>query len=176
MALQGLDLTIAHHSGKHNSNADALSHWPLPSFTDNSPTPQVVNGVTRSEDEPAAEGELRTLQKGDEELSPIIDFLTSGTLPEEGKLARTIALTSLQYTLLDGVLYRVKADSTLRVIPPRIRREEFFSGVHGKRFGAHLSDVKVYSELRKHYWWTGMRRDVTLWTRACLTCATHQPG
>ena len=88
-------------------------------------------------------------------------------------MARRITLTSLQYTLLGGFLYRVEADSTLKVIPPRIRREELFTGVHSGRFGTHLSDVKVYSELRKHYWWTGMR---TLWTRACLSCATYQPG
>jgi hypothetical protein len=58
----------------------------------------------------------------------------------------------------------------------RSLRERLIGEVHGGRFGAHLSDVKVYGELRKHYWWPGMREYVTQWTRACLTCATHQPG
>ena len=34
MALQELDLTIQHRSGKSNNNADALSRFPLPTSTD----------------------------------------------------------------------------------------------------------------------------------------------
>ena len=67
MAQQELDLTIVHSSGKHNSNADALSHWPLPSSTDNNPTPEVVaaiTGATRSEVEPSVESDLPTLPEG----------------------------------------------------------------------------------------------------------------
>ena len=42
-------------------------------------------------------------------------------------------------------------------------------------FGGHLRDVKVHSELR-HYWWPGMRGDVSQWSRGCLVCATHNTG
>ena len=45
------------------------------------------------------------------------------------------------------------------------QRKSLFLEAHGGRFGAHLSDVKVYSELRRHYWWVGMWRDITQWTR-----------
>ena len=30
--------------------------------------------------------------------------------------------------------------------------------------------MKVHSELQHHYWWSGMRRDITRWTRECLVC------
>ena len=46
MALQELDLTIVHRSGKHNSNADALSRCPLPTSTDENPTAEVVAALT----------------------------------------------------------------------------------------------------------------------------------
>lgn len=46
MALQELDLTIMHRSGKHNSNADALSRCPLPTSTDENPTAEVVAPLT----------------------------------------------------------------------------------------------------------------------------------
>ena len=44
------------------------------------------------------------------------------------------------------------------------------------KFGAHLSNIKVLSELRRHYWWLGIRRDVTRWTRGCIVCATRSVG
>ena len=179
MALQELDLTIVHRAGKHNANADALSRCPLPTSTDENPTAEVVaviveDGEKTTSDAPS--NDLAVQQGRDTELSPIIDYVTMGALPKDENLAKRIALTRAQYTVLDGVLHRVEADSTLRVIPPQRCREKLFAEVHGGRFGAHLSDVKVYSELRRCYWWNGMRRDVTTWTRACLTCATHQPG
>jgi hypothetical protein len=42
MALQEMDLTIVHRSGKKNANADALSRFPMPSTTDHNPTQGVV--------------------------------------------------------------------------------------------------------------------------------------
>ena len=67
-------------------------------------------------------------------------------------------------------------DGTLRLIPPSHLREQLFHEVHAGKFGAHLSDAKVYSEIQRHYCWEGMRKDVTQWTRGCLVCATRSAG
>ena len=48
--------------------------------------------------------------------------------------------------------------------------------MHGGVFGGHLRDGKVFSELQRHYWWRGMRADITKWSRGCLTCATYSTG
>lgn len=48
--------------------------------------------------------------------------------------------------------------------------------IHQGVFGGHLKNAKVHSELSKHYWWRGMRSDITQWCRACLICATRQPS
>jgi hypothetical protein len=48
--------------------------------------------------------------------------------------------------------------------------------MHAGKFGAHLSDCKVHSQLLRHYWWEGMRKDITNWTRACLVCTTRSAG
>ena len=172
MAIQELDLSIQHRSGKANANADALSRCPLPSSSDDNQTCELVAAVQAE----AREGELQDLQRADQQLAPIIDHLENGVLPEDSKLARRIALTSSQYVMQDGALHRVEVDSTLRVILPANLREQLFWETHGGKFGAHLSDAKVHSELRRHYWWPGMRQDVTRWTRSCLVCATHSPG
>ena len=56
----------------------------------------------------------------------------------------------------DGTLYHVKFDSTLCMITPeKMRvtpemREQLFKEAHGGRFGGHLGDVKVHSELQRH--------------------------
>ena len=152
MAIQELDLRIHHRAGRSNVNADALSRSPLASQGSSSAaeTPGVVAAIESEED-------LSTLQRQDEELTLIIAYLETGVLPDDEKLAKTLALTQSQYTVQDQILYRVEPDSTLRVIPPASKRERLFQEAHEGVFGAHLSDVKVHSELRRHYWWAGMR-------------------
>ena len=97
----------------------------------------------------------------------------TGVLPEDEKFAKSLALTQSQYSLEDDILYHVEADSTLRVVPPSSKREALFKQAHGGKFGGHLRDAKVHSELQRHYWWPNMRRDVSRWSRDCITCATY---
>ena len=172
MAIQELDIQIYHRSGKHNSNADALSRFPLPQH----PGADEQCGVVAAIDPVIPEEELAGLQRGDNALNEIMTFLETGVLPADGKRAKVIALTQSQYTLEKGILYWVESDGTFRVIPPEERREELLRTAHGGVFGAHLRDAKVFSELRRHYWWPGMRSDVTRWSRGCLTCATYSTG
>ena len=128
MQLQELDLTIQHRSGKSNANADAL-----PTSSTGSPDDTVIEGVLASisQDEKTMEssGEeqtLASLQRADSELKPLVEYLETGTLPAEDKEARKIVLGSTQYTLQDGILYRVEDDGTLRVVPPTDMREGIF--------------------------------------------------
>ena len=103
-------------------------------------------------------------------------YLESGVLPPADKDAKRLALTESQYMLRDGVLYNVAGDGTLRVVPPDGLREKLFQEANGGRFGAHLGDAKVYSEIQRHYWWRGMRGDISPWVRGCLKCATYSTG
>jgi len=91
--------------------------------------------------EPASE--LPALQRENEELKGIIDFLDSGILQSEEKQAKVIAHTQSQYTLVDNVLYHVQQDGSLRVIPPAGTREELFRQAHEGVYGGHLGDAKV---------------------------------
>ena len=168
MAIQDLDLHIRHRSGKRN---DALSRCPLPPNCEQAASE--TDGVIATIE---TEADLAACQRQDKELAPVICYLETGLLPDDERLARTITLSASQYVLEDDVLYRVEQDSTLRIIPPTDQREKLFQEAHGGVFGAHLSDVKVHSELRRHYWWSGMRRDITAWTRGCITCNSHSTG
>ena len=180
MALQELNLDIQHRSGKHNANADALSRYPLDDTGAGESAERVVAAISSTHGgadlSVTQEETLPTLQRKDDKLAPLIEYLETGILPQDDWTARPIVLTGGQYTLEDDVLYRVEDDGTLRLIPPTNWRERLFAEAHGGRFGAHLSDAKVFSELRRHYWWDGMRRDVTHWTRGCIVCTTRSVG
>ena len=180
MALQELNLDIRHRSGKHNANADALSRYPLPDCGDGGSADILVAALTTTageEDNSAGDrGCLSGLQRSDSELAPLITYLETGRLPQGEREARKIALTGEMFTIEEDVLYRVGEDGTLRVVPPTEWRERLFLEAHGGKFGAHLSDVKVSSELGRHYWWMGMRRDITRWTKGCIVCATQSVG
>ena len=56
-----------------------------------------------------------------------------------------------------------------------VERSILFREALGGRFGGHLGEVKVHSELQRHYWWPEMRKNVSRWTRRCLVCATRSP-
>ena len=156
-----MDLTIIHRSGKRNTNADALSRFP---------TSRVVAAVTECSDE----DDLPEQQRSDPKLLAIITYLDMGILPKDDRWGKQIGMASSQYTVLDRILYRVVTDGTLRLIPPSHLREQLFHEVHAGKFGADLSDAKVYSEIQRHYWWEGMRKDITQWTRGCPVCATRR--
>ena len=66
----------------------------------------------------AAASELAELQRNDEGLKQIIDFLESGILPSEEKQAKLILLTRFQLMEVDNVLHYVLLDDSLQVIPP----------------------------------------------------------
>ena len=94
-------------------------------------------------------------------------------LPDDDKKARELILSRSQSALLDGVF---KKDNSLRIFVPECDREELFKEAHEGVFGGHLREAKIYSQLSKHYWWPGMRSDVSYWCKACLVCATRNLG
>ena len=127
MALQELDLKIEYRPGKNNGRADALSRYPvslLASDCFSTQTAAVVANVDAS-DSPAKSGEENTLaerQQDDPSLAVILAYLQKRELPEKEEVARELVLGESRYTVIDGVLYRVEQDKTLRIIPPTAER------------------------------------------------------
>ena len=52
-----------------------------------------------------------------------------------------------QFTLIEGLLYHVNSDGSLRIVPPQADRRVLFDDVHSGTYGAHLGDAKTYSTL-----------------------------
>ena len=93
----------------------------------------------------------------------IIDYQKEGVLPRDDKKARELLLSRAQYHMEGGVLYYVKADKTLHLIPPTGYHKHLFEEAHCEKFGVHLGATKVHGQLSKHYWWPRMRADISGW-------------
>ena len=109
-------------------------------------------------------------------LQDIIIYSSDGILPEDDIKAREIVLGRSQYEVLDGVLFKVESDGHLKVVVPESDRERLFKEVRAGKFGGHLRDAKIYSQLNRHYWWPGMSQDIVNWCHACFVCATRSVG
>ena len=80
--------------------------------------------------------------------------------------------------------WTVHSDGSLlcrgRVVVPHLTdlREEILREFHCSRFAVHLGGTKMYPDLRRQYYWSGMKRHVGHFVRRCLTCqqikAEHQ--
>ena len=60
-------------------------------------------------------------------------------------------------------------------------KKQLLYEAHNTTFAMHLGTTKIYRDLKKHFWWPRMKRDVVRYVARCLTCqlvkANHQrPG
>ena len=75
-----------------------------------------------------------------------------------------------------GEGWTVHADASLRyrrrVVVPQLTdlREEILREFHCSRFAVHPGGTKMYQDLRRQYYWNGMKRHVGDFVRRCLTC------
>ena len=80
--------------------------------------------------------------------------------------------------------FTVRGDKVLvmgnRLDVPNIKtmKEEIMEEAHCSTFAMHLGSTKMYHTLRDHYWWQGMKREITEFVSRCLVCqqikAEHQ--
>ena len=77
----------------------------------------------------------------------------------------------------------IHADGSLRFrarlcMPKGRVRQELLAEAHSSSYSIHPGGTKMYRDLRQHYWWHGMKREVTRFISRCLTCrqvkAEHQ--
>ena len=183
MAIQELNLKIEYRPGKTNTRADALSRYPVSLLRSDCDQTQTCKLIAALEANPPAKGgggstqePLGKRQFTDPDLREMMVYLDTGKLPDDNQRAREIVLGKPQYTLRDGVLYRIELDKSLRIIPPRADRKKLFTEVHEGPFGGHLREAKIHSELSRHYWWPRMHADLTDWCRSCLRCASRSVG
>jgi hypothetical protein len=67
-----------------------------------------------------------------------------------------------------------------RICVPNLRpiKESILREAHDSAYSIHPGSTKMYKDLKTHYWWYGMKRDITEYVSLCDTCqrvkAEHQ--
>ena len=169
--LEDYDFTLHYHPGKENVVADALSQKSRGALASIASREwrmlETVGlfGLQYSEQTQCTLGSLVATppllrkviesQWQDAEIVSIRDRVQSGT-GDEG--------------------WTVHADGSLRyrgrIVVPQLTdlREEILREFHCSRFAVHPGGTKMYQDLRRQYYWSGMKRHVGDFVRRCLTC------
>ncbi|XP_071739243.1 uncharacterized protein [Rutidosis leptorrhynchoides] len=109
-------------------------------------------------------------------MTPIIEFLTKGTLPIDSSEARKIKMKAPMYLLENGILYRKSfLGPHLRCLNPT-QTESIIREVHEGMCALHLGHKIVASKIM----WLGyylplMYRDAAEVIRKCQWCQLHAP-
>nr|XP_043638087.1 uncharacterized protein LOC122609091 [Erigeron canadensis] len=163
---------IQNISRNHNKIADALSKLASTSFA-HLTKEVLVETLAKS----SIEAEVLTTaieEEGDTWMSPIVEYLTSGILPEDRDEARKIRVKAPQYVLRDEGLYRKSyLGPLLRCIGPRQVAEvirETHHGACGLHSGARMVVAKIST---MGYYWPSMHRDTVVKIQKCDSCQIH---
>jgi hypothetical protein len=72
--------------------------------------------------------------------------------------------------------FRVDEDGVLwlkdRLFVPKDRelRNHIMSEAHSSKLSIHLGSSKMYHDLKPHYWWTKMQKEIAAYVARCDTC------
>ena len=110
--------------------------------------------------------------------------LLSIVIESQGQDAEIVSIRDQVQSGTGDKGWTIHADGSLRyrgrVVVPQLTdlREEILRKFHCSRFAVHLGGTKMYQDLRRQYYWSGMKRHVGDFVRRCLTCqqvkAEHQ--
>ncbi|KAI3811062.1 hypothetical protein L1987_20778 [Smallanthus sonchifolius] len=152
--LKDYDCEILYHPGKANMVAEALRRK-----EESEPirikacqliiTPDLMSEISKAQDEALLEGNI--------------------------KRERIVG----QQGNLDANAYGVRTRFGRMWIPKIGQlRAKILDEAHKSRYSIHPGTNKMYQDLKKEYWWPGMKNDVTEYVSKCLTCslvkAEHQ--
>jgi hypothetical protein len=174
--IKDYDLEIHYHPGKADLVADALSRKEHVHSVIVAQLPDEIvedfkrlnlgivahtEGVT-IDVEPTLEQEIRKGQLGDAKIKEIKDLITEGRVPE--------------FTEDEQGTVWFKD----RMCVPDIEslRETILKEAHDLDYSIHPGSTKMYQDLKRKYWWYGLKRDVAAHVAMCDVCqrvkAEHQ--
>jgi hypothetical protein len=164
--IKDYDLEVHYHPGKANVIADALSKKSYANGVRVTLVSKelcvefkllnlgIVTNTMELEVTPTLEQEIRKGQLEDEKLKEIAENIVLGKAPG----------------------FRMDENGTLwfgkRICVPKVKtiREAILREAHESAYSIHPGSIKMYLDLKKKYWWYGLKRDVTEYVAVCDTC------
>ncbi|GJR52656.1 reverse transcriptase domain-containing protein [Tanacetum coccineum] len=157
-----------------NKKADALSKIAPISFAHLSK--QVLVEILKEKS--IQEEEVATIveEEGPTWMTPIIEYLIDGTLPDDKKKASKLRIKARQYELLEGVLYRRSfLKPWLRCVGP-LQADYVIREIHEGSCSMHAGPRSMVAKaMRLGYYWPTMHRNARDMIRACNDCQIHRP-
>jgi hypothetical protein len=177
--IKDYDCRILYHPGKANVVADALSR--------------------------KSRSEASNLVPTTDQLAQQFGMIHFGTRPTTRWMS--LATLSIQPMLTDWIKVAQEADPELKALKEKISqgeassfsfaadgilrnhsrvvlpkddklRKEILDEAHKTQYTVHPGSTKMYQDLKKIYWWSGMKRDIAEYVARCSTCqqvkAEHQ--
>nr|GFC26793.1 putative reverse transcriptase domain-containing protein [Tanacetum cinerariifolium] len=92
---------------------------------------------------------IKEAQKEDSEIWTIVENLDK----------------QVEFHLDDNVLWQ---DTRLVVPNDASLREALLTEAHSSLFSFHPGSMKMYHDLKQHFWWSGMKGDVAMFVSKCL--------
>jgi len=120
--------------------------------------------------------DLATLQAEDSDMADAYAVMHDGLHPSPDELrafpleSRHLISQQPQIRLENGVMVKINDDRTRLVVPSTLRYR-LFEMAHAGPLAAHLGSYKTAMQLKNHYFWSGLNRDVAEWCRQCPQCA-----
>ena len=97
-------------------------------------------------------------------------------IESQGQDAEIVSIRDQEQSGIDDEGWSIHEDGGLRyggrvVVPQLIDlRKEILREFHCSRFTVHPSGTKMYQDLHRQYYWSGMKRHIEDFVRRCLTC------
>ena len=128
---------------------------------------------------------VKALQRNDDFIGPMINYLESGSCPSDDKLSKEVLATCNQYFMDNGVLYHVWSRDRTRaqgrdmchtqIVIPRALIKVVLTETHDSpQFGGHLGIARTIEKTRHRYFWPGMYTDITNWVKSCEVCCQRK--
>ena len=136
-----------HHQGAMSAN------WFRTSWYSGS-TKEVVAQIARLTVRPTLRQRIIDSRRGDPSLSKIPDQLEVGPVDRFSKSTD------------DGLL----CQGHLCVPPMSEIKNEILTEAHNSTFSIHPSGTKMYQDLKQHFWWRSMKKDIAEYVSKCLVC------
>lgn len=169
--IKDYECTIHYHPGKANVVADALSRKSSGSLAH-------LRAVQTN-----LFAELRSMRIRLVVGSPISLFATRTVRPllvegiQESQNLDS-RLVEIKKDVKKGVRtdFTLKEDDTLmfgtRLCVPNVAtlKREILEEAHSSAYAMHPGSTKMYRDLREHYWWFGMKREIARFVSRCLVC------
>lgn len=110
---------------------------------------------------------------------PMVEYLSTGTLPNDKNKAKQISVEANQYVLSEeGILYHLYEPRSKnghvvirQLAVPMSMRDQIMHDHHGELMGAgHQGFDRTYSLIRQKYYWPRMYKELQAYIKSCDSC------